>query len=199
MTDLTHAIQFFQTAFTILLGLALGEGFKQFVPDGDKDIIWDRSPSLLAFLFMIFPFFHGMSQYFYKVYLVHPDARLGSVAGRIMFDALIFMTESALFFVLSRSLSTSHWVRFYFSLLALLVVDSVWVGVSICFGAPLLPWLILNGILAAVLIVVLIKCFPRTPYSDTNRAPGAPSWICAGMTFATTVASYVWMKDFYFP
>jgi hypothetical protein len=48
MTDLTSSIQFLQTAFTILLGLALGEAFKQFVPDGDQDIRLDRLPSLFA-------------------------------------------------------------------------------------------------------------------------------------------------------
>jgi hypothetical protein len=55
MTDLAHAVQFLQAAYTILLGLAFGEAFKQFVPDGDQRIRWDRLASLLAFLFMISP------------------------------------------------------------------------------------------------------------------------------------------------
>jgi hypothetical protein len=54
MTDLTSSIQFLQTGFTILLGLALGEAFKQLVADGDQDIKRERVPSLFAFLFMIF-------------------------------------------------------------------------------------------------------------------------------------------------
>jgi uncharacterized protein with PQ loop repeat len=182
-----------------LLGLALGEAFKQFVPDGDQDIRWDRSSSLLALLFMIFPFFHGMSQYFYTTYMLHPDSKLGPVAGRVMFDGMVFMAEAALFFLLSRSLSPSHWVRFYFSLHALLAVDSVWIGVSISYKAPLQSWLILNFILAVILTFVLIKYSPRAPYSATNPAPFAPSWICAAATLATTIASYVCMKDFYFP
>src|ERR1700719_5182197 len=104
MTDLVHAVQFLQAAYTILLALAFGEAFKQFVPDGDQEIRWDRLPLLLAFLFMIFPFYHGMSRYFYSTYLHDPTARLSPVAGILMFDGVCFLLMSACFFVLSRSL-----------------------------------------------------------------------------------------------
>jgi hypothetical protein len=199
MTDLTHAIQFFQTGFTILLGLALGEAFKQLVPDGDQQIRSDRVPSLLAFLFLIFPFFHGMSRYFYTTYLTLSGAKLAPVAGRIMFDGTIFMTLAVLFFVMSRSLSPSHWMRFYTFLLALLAVDTLWIAVSLSFGSPLLPWLVLNIVLAIVLLFVLWHWGTATRYGTGNAAPKAPAWICAITTFFTTVASYWWMRDFYFP
>ena len=51
-SDLAHAVQFLQAAIAIILGLALGEALKQFVPDGDKDIRKDRGPLLFAFFFM---------------------------------------------------------------------------------------------------------------------------------------------------
>jgi hypothetical protein len=191
MNDLTHAVQFFQTGYTILLALAFGEALKQFVPDGDQIIRWDRLPSLLAFLFMIFPFFHGMSRYFYITYLHTPDGRLAPVAFYIMLDGMVFMTMAAFFFVMSRSLSPGHWKRFYFTLLTLLAVDTAWIGVSLIRGVPVLPWLELNAILAVVLIGVLL-------YVRSETSVGAPR-ICAVVTFATTIASYVWMSDFYFP
>jgi hypothetical protein len=199
MTDLTHAIQFFQTGVTILLGLALGEAFKQLVPDGDQDIRSDRVASLMAFLFMIFPFFHGMSRYFYTTYLTHPDARLGPVAGHIMFDGAVFMTLATLFFVMCRSLSPNHWIRFYTFLLALLSVDTVWIIISMISGAPLLPWLILNIVLAVLLLVTLKTFWPDQAYDDNNRPPMAPGWLCALYTFSTALLGYVMMRDFYFP
>jgi hypothetical protein len=199
MSDLAHAIQFFQTGITILLGLALGEAFKQLVPDGDQDIRSDRVASLMAFLFMIFPFFHGMSRYFYTNYLTHSEAKLGPVAGHIMFDGSVFMTIAVLFFVLCRSLSPNHWIRFYTFLLALLAVDTVWIVVSMIFGAPLLSWLILNIILAGLLLVTLRTFWPQQPYDDNNKPPMAPGWLCALYTFSTTLLSYLWMSDFYFP
>jgi hypothetical protein len=199
MTDLVHAVQFLQTAYTILLALAFGEAFKQFVPDGDKDIRWDRLPSLLAFLFMIFPFFHGMSRFFYITYLHQPGGELATVAGFLMFDGMMFLVMAAIFFVLSRSLSLNHWSRFYIALLVLLTVDSVWIGVSLYRGADVLPWLILNVILAALLVIVLICWRNDKPYDEINSPPCLPSWICAIAIFGTTVADYIWMHKFYFP
>ncbi len=198
-TDLTHAIQFLQTGFTILLGLALGEAFKQFVPDGDQDIKRERLHSPLAFLFMIFPFFHGISRYFYRTYLVLPEVPLGKVAGHVMFDGTVFMTLAALFFIMSRSLSPSHWTRFYISLIALLSVDTMWIIVSMVYHSPLLPWLILNIILILLLVVTLMTFWPSAPYSATNIPSRAPGWLCAFYTFNTTLLSYLWMTDYYFP
>ena len=84
MTDLTHAIQFLQTAFTILLSLAFGESFRQLVPDADQDVRWERFYSLAAFVFMIFPFFHGMTRYFFQDVL---DSSRGAVsAGGLITD-----------------------------------------------------------------------------------------------------------------
>jgi hypothetical protein len=200
MTDLTHAIQFFQTAFTILMGLALGEAFKQLVPDGDASIRSDRLPLLFAFLFMIFPFFHGMSRYFYTTYLTHPNAELATVAARVMFDGLMFLWLAALFFGMSRSLSPTHWTRFYGFLLGLLAVDSAWTVISlVMFDAPILPWFVLDVVLAMILVAVLWwKRAERHP-ANNKVAPRAPLYFCALATLSTTIAGYVWMRDFYFP
>ncbi len=194
MSDLSHAVQFLQTAVAIVLGLALGEAFKQLVPDGDQDIRKDRVPSLVAFLFMIIPFFHGISRYFYVTYLTHAELKLGAVAGRVMFDGATFMTLAAMFFIMCRSLSPSHWVRFHFSLLALLCVDTLWIVVSIIYGVQLWSWLILNAILIALLVANL-KFF----YDKNVQSQIAPGWLCALYTSSTTLLSYLFMRDFYFP
>lgn len=188
-TDLAHAVGFLQTAYTILLALSFGEAFKQFVAE-QGPIEWTRLPSLSAFLFMIFPFFHGMSRYLYTTYLVHGGS-LGPFAAYLMFDGIIFVFLSSLFFVMSRSLSTSHWQRFYVALLLLLLVDSIWIAVALHRGIELKPWLILNGILAAILIG--IRLFFRRENSII------PPVICAVATLTTTVLSYYYMREFYFP
>lgn len=200
MTDLTHAIQFFQTAFTILMGLALGEAFKQLVPDGDKDIRSDRLPLLLAFLFMIFPFFHGMSRYFYTTYLAHPTAELATVATRVMFDGVMFLCLAALFFGMSRSLSPTHWRRFYGFLLSLLALDSAWTMISVViYNAPVLLWFKLDVVLAAILIAVLWWRRGNRLAADNKTLSKLPLYICAVATLCTTIVGYVGMSDFYFP
>jgi hypothetical protein len=200
MTDLTSAIQFFQTAFTILMGLALGEAFKQLVPDGDVNIRLDRLPLLFAFLFVIFPFFHGMSRYFYTTYLTHPSPELATVAARVMFDGLAFLSLAALFFGMSRSLSPRHWTRFYGFLLGLLVADSFWTIISVViFDAPVLPWFILDVVLAAILVAVLWWKRAEFYPSDNKASSKSPLYVCAIATLSTTIAGYVWMSHFYFP
>jgi hypothetical protein len=199
MSDLANAIQFFQAGVGILLGLALGEAFKQLVPDGDANIRGDRVYLLLAFLFMIFPFFHGMSRYFYTAYMTNPSARLAPVAARVMFDGMTFMTLAVLFFVMCRSLSPSHWVRFYTFLIVLLTVDTVWIIVSMIYGAKLVVWLILNIILVILLLATLVTFWPDARYNEHNLPPKAPGWLCAFFTFNSTLLSYMMMLDFYFP
>jgi hypothetical protein len=108
-----------------------------------------------------------------------------------MFDGVTFMCLSAFFFVMSRSLSSEHWQRYYGSLLLLLAVDSAWIVVSICRGIPLKPWLILNGVLGAVLIGTL--------YFNRSKQSKAPPIICAVATFCTGILGYIYMSSFYFP
>jgi hypothetical protein len=190
--DVVHAVGFLQTAYTILLALALGEAFKQFIVDGtEKAVQWNRLPALLSFLFLIFPFFHGMSRYFFVTYL-RPSTVPQSYAGFLMFDGIIFMCLSAFFFAMSRSLASSQWQRYYCFLLSLLLVDSIWIFVVLWRGIAVKPWLILNFILATVLITVLALYKSR---SDSLRPP----IVCAFAILLTTTISYLAMRDFYFP
>src|SRR5438046_924046 len=124
--EIRNVILFFQGAFTFILALALTESFKQFVADKaereeDRHIHWERLWSLISFLFLIMPFFQGMSRYYYSEYLAaeipdHYDFLL-------MFDGICFLTEAAIFFVMSRTLAPVLWRRFYSSVLLLFMVD----------------------------------------------------------------------------
>jgi hypothetical protein len=196
--DLVHAVQFFQAIYGILLALALGEAFKQFVPDGDQDMRWDRLPFLIAFLFTIFPFFHGMNQYMYITYLHRPTLSVAEVSGQLLFDSAMFMGMAGTFFVLSRSLSPNHWFRYYIATLVLLAVDTVWIVAAIYRGSELYPWLILNIIVVSILASVL-----RTQYGkkfDHQKLPDwhSPPWICAYLLIASTTIDYAWMQNYFF-
>lgn len=189
MTNLQHAVGFLQTAYTVILVLAVGEAFKQFVPDNDKVRI-ERLPSLLAFLFLIFPFFHGMSRYFYKAYISN-SALSEYWAGFLMGDGIAFLVMAACFFVMSRSLDPSQWRRYYAFLAGLLLVDSIWIAVGILRDVKIGPWLVLNCVLATIIF------FAYRRYRRSKKSV-MPMRICAATTFLTTAISYVWMKDFYF-
>jgi hypothetical protein len=103
-----------------------------------------------------------------------------------------FLISSALFFILSRSLSPNHWQRFYGALLLLLLVDSMWIGVALCRGIQVVkPWLQFDIILGAILI------FVRLSFRKEDSI--VPPVLCAIATFTTTALSYYVMRDFYFP
>jgi hypothetical protein len=197
--DLVHAVQFFQATYTILLALALGEAFKQFVPDGDQNIRWDRFPSLVAFLFTIFPFFQGMSQYMYATYLHQPGLTLSAVSVQLFFDSIMFLLMAGTFFVLSRSLSPNHWLRYYVATLVLLAVDTVWILASNYHGAGLQVWLILNILVVSILASVITR--QRGEEFDNKQIPGltSPPWICACLLIVSTTIDYVWFWDYFFP
>jgi hypothetical protein len=85
LSHISHATGFLQAAYTILLSLALGEAFKQIISDDpDKEFRLNRLWGLAAFLFMIFPFFHGMSRYLFLTYLspsISPQNAISTLAS----------------------------------------------------------------------------------------------------------------------
>ena len=132
-----ESVLFFRNTFTVVLALALGEAFKQFVTDrfaGDGHyqeakqdypiILWTRLPTLLSFLFLIWPFFRGMNRYFYVTYQNGSMPQPYSLY--LSFDGILFTGEAALFFVMSRALPLAKWKLFYLCTLGLLIVDSIW-------------------------------------------------------------------------
>ncbi|BAL74867.1 hypothetical protein [Bradyrhizobium cosmicum] len=192
--DYQDAVSFFQRAFTVVLALALSEAFKQAIADKagqpeDRIIYWERLPTLLSFLLLIFPFFHGMNRHIFRAYLdvkVIPDF----YSGFLMLDGIVFMLESAIFFVMSRALSPGQWRNFYWCILALMAIDTIWASLAYLRGAPVVPWIVLNVGLACVSAAVL-ACF-RKPKSLI------PPTISAATILITTTLSYIWMWEFYF-
>jgi hypothetical protein len=198
--DIVDTVGFYQKAFTLILALALAEAFKQFVADKadkeeDRVIHWDRLWSLISFLFLIFPFFQGTSRYFYVRYL-HDPKLLSDYAASIMFDGVMFTIEAALFFVMSRTLSPTLWRRFYYSVLWLFVIDSIWAFFSWqLYAVDILSWLLLNLVATAVLgaFIVVNKCV------RPGCTPSMACMICCIGIIFRTILDYSMMWSFYFP
>jgi nucleoside 2-deoxyribosyltransferase len=127
--DAAKVVIFFNSVFTIVLALALGEAFKQFVADKaieahDRIMHWNRLPALIIFLVTIIPFFEGMTRYFDFRYN-HIDMLLKLYPGYLLLDAIMFLAESFLFFVLARALSPAQIERTIYALLMLFAIDLV--------------------------------------------------------------------------
>jgi hypothetical protein len=120
--DVKDSITFIQRLFQITIALALSESFKQFVADESKNNLLkptdrhfypERLPALGIFVCSLIPFFHGMSRYFYLNYL-KAHHQLPDVYGyQLLFDGAAFLTESAVFFALSRALNLVRLNEFF--------------------------------------------------------------------------------------
>lgn len=114
----------------MVLALALTEAFKQFVADKaekpeDPIVHWERLPALVGFLLLIFPFFHGMSRHIFLSYM-NVEVAPPFYSMFLMIDGIVFMLESAIFFAMSRALSPGQWRHYYWSVMLLMLVDTLW-------------------------------------------------------------------------
>ncbi len=164
-----------QSIQTIVMALAIAEGFKQTVrelrPAEERHAVtlkdWfecvypNRLASLLVFLLLAVPMFLGNQKYLYTEYIAplhsaSPPERVSALWLNV--DGLIFLIEAGLLFVMSRSLSARRWQQFYGTILVLMALDSAWVLAARWHGAGApLQWLwfdlIAVGICAAFLVV----------------------------------------------
>jgi hypothetical protein len=183
--------------FAIVLALALGEAFKSVIAEGGA-IDWGKRYALASFLLLILPFYQGMNKYLLLTYGQQATlSRPHSIF--LIIDGTAFMIESALFFLMSRTLGLNVWQRFYWIVFALLVVDSVW-GATVWMHASadatavILRWVILN-IVTVIAIYLLIRGFPAAN-DEKDRVPAVFGAI--GM-LVRTIVDYWNSWDFYFP
>jgi 4-amino-4-deoxy-L-arabinose transferase-like glycosyltransferase len=197
--DIINTAGFFQTVFTVIIALSIGEALKQFIADKaekpeDRAIHWDRFPALLSFLLLALPFFHGMSRYFFVVYTNASEVPQ-QYGAYLIFDGTAFTSMAALFFTMSRCLPAVQWRRYFFTIIILLAVDSLWILIAVGKrGFPISVWLALNFALAIILIVLLITIRKRS-----FKLAIIASIICAVATAGTTLISYFIKWDVFFP
>ena len=181
--------------FSIVLALAIGEAFKQFVSDKaekpeDRHIHWDRLCALVAFIILVVPFSHGMARYFHETY--KEGARPNPYALYLSIDSVAFTVEAIFFFVLSRSLPRVQWRRFHLTVVCLLLVDILWGAFAAFSHAPRMwPWVFVN-IIAVILLGIVLWAF-----SEKNSWHGLSFALL--VVIARTAADYYTSQEFYFP
>lgn len=181
--------------FAIVLALAFGEAFKSIITEGGI-IDWKKFYALASFLFLILPFYQGMNRYLLLTY-GQQAAVARPHSGFLIVDGAAFMFESAIFFLMARTLGLEVWNRFYWIVLVLLVVDSVW-GLTVwshatsAATATIITWVILN-VVTAIGIAILLWCGASTKNPHVAATVGT-----IGM-FVRTVVDYSNAWDFYFP
>jgi hypothetical protein len=171
--SITQIVQNIQSVYTIILALAIAEGFNQAVrtrdPEEEKHASTLRSwfdcvhasrfVSLLVFLLLAVPFFQGNHKFLYSQYIaplhgVNPPKVIS--ARWLNFDCLVFSVEAGIFFVMSRSLSARRWQQFYATIIVLMLLDFVWAALEKWHGAAVPnEWLWFDAIAALVLAAII--------------------------------------------
>jgi hypothetical protein len=183
------SIDSLQRIHALISALALGEAVRRLllVP-GSSEAVFNLAalPQFLALVLTIVPFYHGMHRHLEDTYLFrtsHDHPR-----GVLLIDFVVFLAESCTFFALA-SLLTSH--SFYWVLLALLVFDGIWGGLTaLIIKAPVYRWCVLNFVTATLMLLVLsLNVFRQ----------GMDVWLLTVITGVRTVIDYSTHWSFYFP
>lgn len=191
--EIQDGILFFERTFQVVLALAIGESFRQFIPEGrgvanGPPVRVDNIPALLSFMMLSVTFYLGMDRYFYRSYLTRHLVE-GHYELALVLDSVLFMAESALFFAMARNLESNRWKTFYKSVLALLAVDIAWclhgtyVGPEAFWG-----WIVWDIIFAFAILGML-----RLVKNDRLA-----SWIGVIVTGFVTFTSYSLFWNLYF-
>lgn len=200
-SEVLSSVESLSRIFTIVLALSIGEAFKQFVSDKEgtsgKIFGW-RLPSLIAFIALVVPFSHGMTRYFYQVYMV--SALPESYSVDVFVDTIFFTVESAMFFILSRSLAVERWMDFFVRFGVLLFLDILWGSVV---GARhedvTLKWVKVNVYALILLVVLSLVYYLLKRYAGWKVSDKAGAIIVMVFVLTRTCFDYASSFDFYFP
>ncbi len=154
-------IEFFRKTIAIVLALAFGEAFKQFVADKEEPakriIHYNRLPALLSFLALLLPFFQGINSYLFETYR-NAESLFPNYKISLFFDSLMFLVESAFFFIMSRALDPLQWLRLTGCARILMVVDAIWaMAAYLLHSAQIKSWLFLDVVSIVVITVIRNK------------------------------------------
>ena len=187
--------------FAIVLALAIGEAFKQFVSDQpgsqNRKIHWNRLWALVAFLALVVPFFHGISRYYFETY--QAGHRPSPYWKYLIVDTIGFTVEAVLFFVLSRSLDPKDWRKFYVTVLVLLVIDIAWGSwVALKVNPDMWSWVRVNAA-AVVLLSIFVVLGSKWKIDNVAWSANTIAVIGVVILILRTLGDYYFSFSFYFP
>ena len=188
-----RSVDSLQQIYAVIIALAVSQAFENLLKDpvrgnvlgGDQIII--GLPPLVAFLFTLVPFWHGMNRHLDRCYL---EKKIAVRQGALLFDFGIFLVEAALLFAAAWSLRTGIYTFIYLG--ALLFIDIIWGFISHQVHFPgkkshVRRWSLINAF-AIALALLVVAC----PIMFKTTALMA-------VAILRSVVDYWKCWDFYFP
>jgi hypothetical protein len=178
--------------YAVVTALAISQTVQSFLKDPTGVIVnaaalLSGAPALIAFLFTLVPFWHGMNRHLDRCYLEKKET---VVRGALLFDFAVFFCEAGLLFAAGFALR-SGLTCFYF-LGALLLVDMIWGTISHQIHFPgqkshVVKWSAIN--IAAGFLAFLVV---ELPFNQK-------ALVLMGVAIVRSIADYGLCWNFYFP
>lgn len=186
-----RSVDSLQRIYAFVVALAVARSVEAaFVSEGA--LVWapERMPVLVAFVFTVVPFFHGMNRHLDRCYVERHDEH---VQGALLADFAVFFLEAAMLFAFATSIRSG--LEGFLILAALLALDTLWGMISHWIhyrdeSASSRTWAAVN----AVFVVLLLLVYFLEGYAE----PVKP-WILALLAVVRTVVDYKLSWAFYFP
>lgn len=186
-----RSVDSLQQVYAFVVALAVARSVEAaFVVNGELVWVPERIPLLVAFVFTVVPFFHGMNRHLDRCYVERRDEH---VRGALLADFSVFFLEAALLFALATSIRSG--LEGFLILAALLTVDTIWGVVTHWIhyrdtSDSTLAWAMVN----AVFVVLIILVYFLEGYADQVKP-----WILSLLAVVRTVVDYKVSWAFYFP
>lgn len=184
------------------MGVALSSAVINYIdPKIGMDSVNFASTCLfLAFIFTLFPFYHGALRHLDDAYIENDSDHIKD--GALIFDFFLLFIHGIVFIALSLLLSKP--AQFTWILLFVLSIDVVWAifahfGSSSHEGKAEWKWGVINAIAAAI-IFITIKYFDigYMEIADAKFSEAISLTIAIAACFRT-LADYIFCYKFYFP
>lgn len=178
---------------TVVIAIAIAQAIQSFLKDasGTANLSLERLlpgiPGLVAFLFTLVPFWHGMNRHLDRCYL---EKTTGVAQGALLLDFATFFIEAGLLFAAGWSLRSGISTFYYLGLL--LGVDMIWAFVSHQIHFPgrkshAKKWSLIN--IVAIFLAFLVVTFPFE----------SKALVLMGIAVLRSIADYGFCWAFYFP
>ena len=187
-----RSVDSLQRIYAVVIALAVSQAIQSLLKDPtggnsfDKQRIVAAIPALVAFLFTVVPFWHGMNRHLDHSYLKEPGT---AVHGALLFDFAAFFLEAIFLFAAAWSLAVG--IDTFIFIAALLLTDVIWGWVSHLIHSRgkeshSMKWALIN--LVAIFVGILVVEFPF------NSKP----WVLMSIAIGRSIADYWLGYGFYF-
>jgi len=196
-----QSVKHLASLYTVIIGVALSSSVYHLI-DPEKPVTAIPAPSLMlfvAFILLIFPFYHGAMRHLDNTYLARNSEDVRDYA--LLLDFLLLFLHGLIFVVISMLFKQPE--EFLIFVIVILGIDVLWGFLAhLAFSTerenkPEMSWVKTNAAAAVLLLVFILLEKNNLKWLNSDRT--AYCAIILGAMFFRTAVDYGKNWNFYFP